>query len=195
VTNLKGAYMSEDIRSDIVHVAIDLFNKYGTKFTMDDVAKSLHISKKTIYKHFGDKTEMLMSCIDYCFSLVKEAEDEIVRDKSLDVVEKLKRMIIVMPDGLGGIDWIKVSETVNTNPELYRHYREGLDKDWNDTMMLYQEAIDEGKLKPVPFNVLKIMIESSMDGFIRNLKKTDVGYTEALKEMMDILMSGLIINK
>lgn len=185
--------MNENLREDIIKVAIEEFNKYGLKFTMDDVAKDLHISKKTIYKVFSDKNEMLKACINYCFDMVKAAEAEIINDKSLDIVEKIKRVIIVLPDGLGGIDWIKVSDTVNTNSELYNCYKERIDSDWEETFALIKQGIEEGKIKDVSLDVLKIMLESSMEGFIRNIKYTDVNYAEALREMIDIVMTGITV--
>ena len=37
---------------------INQFNQKGMKFTMDDIAKQLSISKKTIYKVFDDKEKL-----------------------------------------------------------------------------------------------------------------------------------------
>lgn len=49
----------------ILDGAIELFYKHGLKsITMDDVAKQLGMSKKTIYKFFRDKEEMVMKCCD-----------------------------------------------------------------------------------------------------------------------------------
>ena len=37
------------IRKSIMDAVVVLFNEKGMKFTMDDISKLLHISKKTIY--------------------------------------------------------------------------------------------------------------------------------------------------
>ena len=39
-----------ETQNRIMETVIEEFNKKGLKFTMDDVAKDLHMSKKTIYK-------------------------------------------------------------------------------------------------------------------------------------------------
>ena len=44
----------QETRQQIMDAVIDQFNKKGMKFTMDDISKELHISKKTIYKEFYD---------------------------------------------------------------------------------------------------------------------------------------------
>jgi AcrR family transcriptional regulator len=45
---------------EIVKGASELFMRYGLKsVTMDDIARHLSISKKTIYQHFSDKDELV----------------------------------------------------------------------------------------------------------------------------------------
>ncbi|HWY34547.1 MAG TPA: TetR/AcrR family transcriptional regulator, partial [Nitrosopumilaceae archaeon] len=45
-----------DIKTKILFAARDLFFKFGTKrITMDEIAKHLGVSKKTIYQYFEDK--------------------------------------------------------------------------------------------------------------------------------------------
>ena len=48
------------MKEKILQKAIDLFINYGFKsVTMDDIASEMHISKKTIYSHFNNKTELV----------------------------------------------------------------------------------------------------------------------------------------
>lgn len=50
-----------DIRSHILLQADVLFTQYGIKsITMDDIAKQLGMSKKTIYQHFNDKHDLVL---------------------------------------------------------------------------------------------------------------------------------------
>ena len=46
------------MREKIIHKAADMFITLGFKsVTMDDIAATMGISKKTIYAHFKNKTE------------------------------------------------------------------------------------------------------------------------------------------
>ena len=56
-----------EIRQKIMEAVIDQFNSKGMKFTMDDISKELHISKKTIYKEFDDKDELFFATVEYGF--------------------------------------------------------------------------------------------------------------------------------
>ncbi len=50
---------------DIIRKVAQLYKKYGIKsITMDDVARELGISKKTLYEHFSDKLHLVNAVID-----------------------------------------------------------------------------------------------------------------------------------
>ena len=56
---------SEDKRS-ILETAMGLFTRFGIKsVTMDEVARSMGMSKKTVYKHTGNKQELIDDCCIY----------------------------------------------------------------------------------------------------------------------------------
>ena len=52
------------MREKIIDTAIEEFTKHGSKFTMNDVAKELGISKKTIYTIFESKQDVLVGIAD-----------------------------------------------------------------------------------------------------------------------------------
>ncbi len=56
---------------EIIEGAFALFNRYGIRsVTMDDVARELGISKKTIYKHFENKAELVHKCVQTIFTTI-----------------------------------------------------------------------------------------------------------------------------
>ena len=63
-------------RQRIIAEASALFAKSGIKrLTMDDLAKHIGISKRTIYEHFKNKEELLIACInDYTFGSEDSAQ-------------------------------------------------------------------------------------------------------------------------
>ena len=48
-----------ELQQKLLEAAIVVFNQKGMKFTMDDLARQLEISKKTIYTVFLNKEELL----------------------------------------------------------------------------------------------------------------------------------------
>ena len=53
-----------DIRNHVVAVAIKAFREEGIKsVTMDEIARRLSISKRTLYQLFEDKEKLLLTCV------------------------------------------------------------------------------------------------------------------------------------
>ncbi|MBS1520597.1 MAG: helix-turn-helix transcriptional regulator, partial [Bacteroidetes bacterium] len=71
----------------------DLFLKAGIKsVTMDDIAKHLGMSKKTIYHFFRDKNELVIALVQ---KKLKEDEDQMeeIVSKSGNVIEGMINMM------------------------------------------------------------------------------------------------------
>lgn len=80
----------EDIRTRIVRGASYLFFEKGVKdVKMDDIARHLAISKRTIYEQFTDKEQLLTECIKFIYrDMHKLAREEIRKssNNTLDVI-------------------------------------------------------------------------------------------------------------
>ena len=72
---------------------------------MDDIAALLGISKKTIYTVFQDKNTLVSEMVDYCFDSIKESEQKVLSDTSLDTVGKIRAILGVLPEGYKDIDF------------------------------------------------------------------------------------------
>lgn len=77
---------------DILHGASELFMRYGVKsITMDEIARHLSVSKKTIYQHFADKDELV---ITFTKVVLQQQQNEIccLENDNTDVMEGLYNM-------------------------------------------------------------------------------------------------------
>jgi AcrR family transcriptional regulator len=82
----------------ILAAAFELFFRYGIKsVTMDDIAKHLSMSKKTIYLYFRDKDEVVHTLMER--SLEKDRTDFYgIAEKAANVVEEVFEMMKKMSD-------------------------------------------------------------------------------------------------
>ncbi len=84
---------------DILPKISEMFRKYGIKsVTMDDVARELGISKKTLYLHVTDKTDLINKFMDYeiegisnCFNSILE-----IRHNAIEELFEINRFMISM---------------------------------------------------------------------------------------------------
>ncbi|MGB5929410.1 MAG: TetR/AcrR family transcriptional regulator, partial [Cyclobacteriaceae bacterium] len=77
-----------EVKDKIIHTAESLFLQYGIRsVTMDDIAKELGISKKTIYQYFSDKEEIVCNVTEDHLSKEKAEIKSIVygSDNAIEV--------------------------------------------------------------------------------------------------------------
>jgi len=80
------------IKDKIITESLGLFMNYGLRsVTMDDIAKHLGISKKTIYLHFKDKEEIIIQSTSMYFDSEHKKMDEIEKmaDNAVEHLYKL----------------------------------------------------------------------------------------------------------
>ncbi len=77
---------------EILQGASELFMRYGVKsITMDEIARHLSVSKKTIYQHFADKDELVITFTKVVLQQQK-AEISALENEEIDVLEGLFKM-------------------------------------------------------------------------------------------------------
>lgn len=79
-------------RQRIVSGALAEFKKFGfSKVSMDEIAAALAMSKKTIYKHFKCKEDLLMASVQFMQQCVHEEVNPIFEEK-LDFIDKMMKI-------------------------------------------------------------------------------------------------------
>jgi AcrR family transcriptional regulator len=77
------------VRERILQLSEELFWRYGVKsVTMDDIARELGISKKTIYQHFPDKDAIIEEVISHKLNCEK-VEIENMEGQSKNAVDEI----------------------------------------------------------------------------------------------------------
>jgi TetR/AcrR family transcriptional regulator, cholesterol catabolism regulator len=81
-----------EIREEIIRESTELFLRYGIRsVSMDDIARHLSISKKTIYQYFSDKEELILNVTrNYLEEEMKELEE--IASGSGNTIEHLHRI-------------------------------------------------------------------------------------------------------
>lgn len=86
------------MREKIIHKAAELFINLGFKsVTMDDLANEMGISKKTIYSHFRNKTELVEETTMTMCDIITSGIDNIVSHQKNPIEElyEIKKFVMV----------------------------------------------------------------------------------------------------
>lgn len=78
----------------IIDKACELFLAYGySRVTMDEICRSLVMSRKTMYTYFSNKEELLREVILNRSQCRRVAIDGILSDSTLDFMQRFRKMI------------------------------------------------------------------------------------------------------
>ncbi len=119
--------MDEDKQAQvrIVEAAKERFLKLGfNAVTMDELAFDLGMSKKTLYKHFPTKTDLLKAVMDDRRTELEQGIQKFLRDESLPLGEKLQQTMAYLAEKTGEVCQGFFLEVSRTAPEVFRSIEE-----------------------------------------------------------------------
>src|ERR1700743_251812 len=126
-----------------------LFLKAGIKsITMDDVAKHLGMSKKTIYQFFKDKNELVVALVN---KKLKDDEDQMaaIISQSGNVIEEMINMMKCSEDIFSRINPIVIHDLQKYHPEAWKEFQDFKSGVLVHTLeQLLNKGIKQGYIRP-----------------------------------------------
>lgn len=179
-----GNSYRSDLKEKILEAATPMFYQHGIrKVKMDDIAKRLRISKRTVYEIYADKEDLLLEFLQH--------SDEANR-------QKMKRLDV---PGTNVIDIIilffkqKAEEVSRINPVFFedmqrypklleffrkRHERQGV-----ETQDFIRRGIDEGYfLTDINFDLVVMVADASVQFIMSNYLYKKYNFKELLRTFM-----------
>ncbi|KIL73178.1 TetR/AcrR family transcriptional regulator [Pseudobacillus badius] len=181
------------MKARIMKAFLEEIHDKGMKFTMDDLARRLGISKRTLYQNFSSKAEILDAIIDSTLVEFDEKTERIVSDPNLSLIEKIKGAITVVPKYNEFYDWKILEQMKKTYPEQWERVNAALNQ-WDALRELIEEGIREGLIvdQNVPF-LIKVIVDATNSTLDRQFfLENSITVTEALDSIVDILLFGLV---
>jgi AcrR family transcriptional regulator len=113
---------------NIISKSGELFLRYGVKsLTMDEIARQLGMSKKTIYQYVSNKSDLVQKVMQAHL----DREDAFIKDvrkNSKNALEENLRMITFMSEELQGFNAVIFFELQKYYPESYALFNEHREK-------------------------------------------------------------------
>lgn len=93
----------EEKKLELISAALEVYMKYGIKsVTMDEMARQLAVSKKTLYLHVKDKNELVEQCLLFAHNCDMQLIDGIFQ-QNLNAIEELLEIGRLIIKTLGAI--------------------------------------------------------------------------------------------
>lgn len=181
------------MREKIIDATVEEFKQNGLKFTMNDLAKHLGISKKTIYTVFESKQAVLVAVSDRYAADLNSMQEELEANVSLNVVQKLEKLLCALPEKYYNIGLSRIYELAEKYPKPYRHLMRSVNNGWEQAEKYLEKGMEEGMIREVSIPVVMAMVKGTVYCFMESdiLYQNELTYEQAKKEMVEILMKGI----
>lgn len=170
--------------------AREQFFRYGlSSVTMDQIARSLGMSKKTVYRHFDSKQSLVRSILRKTFLEIQQGIDALLDRQDLDFLNKLKELFGFITSQLTRIGPSFLRDVQRLNPTVWAEFiqwrrgaieekfgrlirqgirqgciRDGVEPDF--LMLIYLSAV-EHVLNPEMLSVLPMSAPQAFERLIR----------------------------
>ncbi|KOS68881.1 transcriptional regulator [Lysinibacillus contaminans] len=184
------------MKTRIIHAFIEETRNNGIKFTMDDLARRLGISKRTLYENFSSKVEILDSIIDLTLTEFDEQTRLIIDNPELTLPEKIKKAIVVLPKYNEFYDLRILEQLKRSYPAQWERLNREMHQ-WDDLKGLLEEGIRTGIIKDMNIDLLmKLIIEASNITLDRQFfLGHSISITESFEMIVDVLLNGFMTEK
>lgn len=188
-----------NIKQHIITKSADLFKNYGIKSnTMDDIAQASGISKKTLYQHYENKSQLIEKVLEYQYTIFNQRIVLASQDYS-DPLDELIKFNIIILELLKSINPASTNDLKKSYPSLFlqtknrflvlitdviiKNIQKGKDLD------LYREDINNKIITQLHTNQIEQYFESN------SLWNNNQNIPEVFKEIIAYYLHGLVSPK
>lgn len=167
------------------------------KTPMDEIASQMKISKKTIYKHFSSKEEIVRESLLHYIEEKHKRISGIVRSEN-DAVEKLFNMFRFVSSMLISISEQFVKDIRDYMPGLWKEIDKIRAKIlFENLRIIIEQGQEEGVIIETPSEILISAFTASIRGVINPdvLISNNMSPVKAAGTVIDILLNGILTPK
>jgi AcrR family transcriptional regulator len=196
-TKMVSSVMSEVEKIILAWSEEKFFREGFYKTTMDEIAAELRMSKKTLYKFFPSKEELVGSVVKHFLNRMKEIIIPALKSNA-NAIEKLEELMKIL-----------AGASQKISPAMLDEMRRRFPKIWNEidrfrTEMMFgnlTKVIDQGKAEglflnyptPIIMNMLVASVRSVVNPeFILN---NNFSFIEAALTAFKIMIGGILTDK
>ncbi len=187
-----------DIKDKILKGSEELFMRYGVRsISMDDIARHLSVSKKTLYQHFADKEDLVVAVSKSHL----ESRDNLyksLRDSSANAIEHLAKISVCMKQEMEGVNPSMLFDIQKFHPKAWAvwiNFKKDLIREVVENL---KQGIEEGYVRedinPEIFAVVRVeLIQTAFNEEAFPGKKFKLAEVQA--QIFDHFVYGLVTDK
>jgi len=177
----------------------DFFAHGFRRVTMDDLAASLGMSKKTLYAHFPSKNALLHALVLDKFQRIEADLQEVTREQRSDVLEALHQLLATIQRHAAEIQPPFLRDIQRDAPEVF-HLVERRRQYFIEHY--FGELLSQGRKtgiirKDVPVNLVIEILLAAVSAIVNPVRLQELGLTPktAISAIITIVLEGAIAKK
>lgn len=183
------------LRPTIVDEACRNFLLYGIRSVkMDDISRSLHISKRTLYELYSNKEALLVEVVKKIMNQRIEQIRQFAEgaDNVMDILIEVLRL--------------QVEAAAQNNPAFYRDLKnypqaelmlkEHYERQKSYSIEFFRKGVEEGYfLSGVDFTLITVILRDIVDNVLTSEKYKDITYEQLFRNFLYVTVRGFCTAK
>lgn len=191
----KRSALRAELKERIIERAMQAFKKHGIKcITMDDIAASLGISKRTLYEVFANKEMLLEECI------LKERENthryvHAILGTSAHVLEVLLKLYLRSIENFHSTHK-NFFEDIKKYPKAYELLKNDKNHDSVEVINFFMEGVKQGIFRDdINFSIVNLLVHEQIDLLINSNICEKYSFLEVYESIMFTYLRGISTEK
>jgi AcrR family transcriptional regulator len=183
----------EEIKKRILDQFLLDFNAKGPAFKVGDLAKAIHISKKTFYVYFPNKSALYEEVIAQAMAQIAERKKAILAGEGT-TKQKLYDLLTIHTPFEAVVNIGKLSVLQKEEPLVYQRLLASYEASWGDFLSLVEIGKKDGTLREdADGNFLVDILIHTYQSFYHDdfLLRNHLSYSEAVDKLASTVLAGV----
>lgn len=182
-----------------MEIATEQFSRFGVRtVTMEDIARQIGVSKKTIYQEFADKKDLVKEVFSRILELDRKKLAFILEEED-GVIEHLVKTSRMMRERLSSMNPMVIMEVQKYFPEAWKMFEEFKETViMNDLVRMIERGKELGYFRPEIDSAIlaKVRVNQITNAFDpMNFANPDYNLVEEQVVLMDHFLHGIFTEK
>lgn len=181
------------MKEAIAAAAREEIDLHGLRFTMQDLATRMRVSKRSLYANFASKEELIGYLLDEILSDVADKEKQICSGTAAPA-EKLQQILLMHSSEADMFSKSIHEDLKRLYPRQYQKIQLEQQQCQQDIEELLAAGMRRGELRAVNVEMVSRIIRDAFDIFSSHsfLHDNSMSYTDAMNSLLDILLRGIM---
>jgi AcrR family transcriptional regulator len=186
----------KEIKEKILHKATEMFLKYGfSRVTMEEIAVELGMSKKTLYRFFPGKEQLLREMINGMKCKFEDYVQELWSNIEMSFIEKLKNLMNYISNQPSAFRGPLSLDLQKNFPLLWEEINESRKThSLHKFNLLLSEGVEKGVFRQdIDKQIVVLLFMNAVQGILNSDVLSQLPYTanQVFESIIRVLMEGI----